>query len=76
MMITPYQPNPWWRIADVPVRQVDPVADATIVGDAPLRDPADQPPLPIRRDDRLEISDDALRLLAAYELNHLARNQP
>ncbi len=76
MIITPYQPSPWWRIADVPLRQIDPVVDATVVGDAPLRDPADQPPRLAHREDRLELSGEALRLLAAYELSHNARSLP
>jgi hypothetical protein len=58
------------------VRRVDPVLPTALVADAPLRDPGDQPLLASFRSDRVEISDAARRLLAAYEQDRAEVNPP
>lgn len=63
-MITPYPP-PAARVELLRVRRIDPVITVERSGAAPLRDPGDQPPAyALRYVDRLELSDEALALLA------------
>jgi hypothetical protein len=73
-MIMPYSAMYWPQIEFERVRRVDPVEESSAIGPAPLRDYADQLLLVTPRKDRVEISGDALRLLAAYEQSHSARN--
>jgi hypothetical protein len=65
---------PVTRPPELFVRRVDPVFPSAIVADAPLRDPGDQPLLASLRSDRVEISDAARRLLAAYEQEQANRS--
>lgn len=63
-MITPYPPPPGPRVELLRVRRIDPTAPPERSGPSPLRDPADLALLPPVLVDRVQISDEALRLLA------------
>jgi hypothetical protein len=63
-MITPYPPPPGPRVELLRVRRVDPTAPVERSGPSPLRDPADLVLAQPARVERLDLSDDALRLLA------------
>lgn len=65
---------PVTRPPEVFVRRVDPLLASALIADAPLRDPGDQPMLASLRPDRVEISDAARRLLAAYEQDQAVRS--
>lgn len=63
-MITPFPPPPGPRVELLRVRRVDPTMPVERSGPAPLPDPGDLPPPARLTTDRVEISDEALRLLA------------
>ncbi len=63
-MITPYPPPAGPRVELLRVRRVDPTMPIERSGPSPLRDPADLAVAPTVPVDRVELSDEALRLLA------------
>lgn len=63
-MITPYPPPPGPRVELLRVRRGDPSSPIERSGASPLRDPADLVLTQPIRVDHIELSDEALRLLA------------
>lgn len=75
-MITPYPPPAGPRVELLRVRRVDPTMPIERSGPSPLRDPANLALAPTVPVDQVDLSDEALRLLARDLQNHQHGDTP